>query len=198
MKIRNDSPFAKLTPEQLDSLAESSKGLTTEQMMEVLKGSPEPIRCTLPALRRFLQRLRLEQLVKDREESREEVEALAARGDGKVRDAALAAAQEKMFQLAVDTNHREALMETYSALHAEKVKERELLLEERKVAVAEENARVGRRKLELEAARSGLKLLPKVREILMDANLADGERVTRALECLGREGGKLLAEGTGG
>ena len=195
MKIRSDSPFAKLTQAQLENLAELSKTMTAEQMMEVLKRAPEPIDCTLPALRRFMQRLRTEELLKDGEEARESVEEFARRGeDSKVREATLAAARERMFTAAVDTNFREALLETFNALNAEKTREKELALEERKVAVAEENARLGWRKLECENARSGLKLLPKVREILADPGAPAEERIARALECLGREGALLLNE----
>lgn len=195
MKIRSDSPFAKLTKEQLENLAELSKTMTAEQMMKVLEGAPEPIHCTLPAVRRFLQRLRTEELLKDGEDARESVEEFARRGeDMKVREATLAAARERMFTATVDTNFREALLETFNALNAEKVREKELALEERKVAVAEENARLGWRKLECENARSGLKLLPRIREILADQSAPAEERITRALECLGRDGALLLSE----
>jgi hypothetical protein len=89
-------------------------------------------------------------------------------------------------------------METFESLKAEKAQERALELEERKVKVAEENAKLGWRKLECENARSGLKLLPKVRELLSDGTRSFEERVGMALDCLGAEGAKLLAERTEG
>ena len=64
------------------------------------------------------------------------------------------------------------------------------------VKVVEENAKLGWRKLECENARSGVKLLPKVRELLMDATRKPEERLAMALECLGVEGGKLLTAGS--
>src|SRR5687767_6636575 len=118
MKIRSDSPFAKLTPEQLENLAELSKTMTAEQMMEVLKGAPDPIQCTLPALRRFLQRLREEEFLKDAEEAKDTVEALARHGeDGKVRDATLATMRQRMFEVASQTNNRELMMEMLRELN---------------------------------------------------------------------------------
>ena len=195
MKIRSDSPFAKLTPEQLENLAEFSKTMTAEQMMKVLEGAPEPIRCTLPALRRFMQRLRQEELLKDAGEAKDTVDALAKHGeDGRVRDATLATMRQRMFENAFDTNNRELLMEMFRELNEEKARERDAALEERKVKALEEATKIRWRKLESENARSGLKLLPKVREILADESARADERIARALECLGREGALLLKE----
>src|SRR6476620_3469738 len=87
MKIRSDSPFAKLTQAQLENMAELSKSVTAEQMWEAVKREPDSIHCTLPALRRFLQRLREEEFLKDAAEAKEAVDALAKHGeDGRVRD----------------------------------------------------------------------------------------------------------------
>ena len=74
--------------------------------------------------------------------------------------------------------------------------EREWELEERKVKVVEENAKLGWRKLECENARSGLKLLPKVRELLSDGTRSLEERVWMAPDCLEGEGAKLLVNKT--
>src|ERR1051325_2828376 len=198
MKIRSDSAFAKLTAEQLENLAELSKTMTAEEMMKVLEGAPQKIHCTLPALRRFLQRLREEEFLKDAVEAKETVEALAKHGDdGKVRDATLATMRQRMFENAFDTNNRELIMEMFRELNEEKAREREAALEERKVKALEEATKIRWRKLEAENARAGLRLLPKIREILMDASVAEGERVRQALDCLVRDGGTLLALGEG-
>ena len=58
--------------------------------------------------------------------------------------------------------------------------------------VAEKNAKLGWRKLELQEARSALRLLPAIRAILMDGEMAAEERVARAREALMAGGGKLL------
>jgi hypothetical protein len=203
MKMRNDSPFAKLTEEQCDSLVMLSEGLTLEQLVKVVKvvkvvkGGPEPIECSLAAMSRFLKKAKEDKMLRDAQASDESVEAFAKRGENpKVREATLAAMRDRMFELVVDSNNADRLMETFESLKAEKEKERLLGLEERKVKVAEENAKLGWRKLECENARSGLKLLPKVRELLSDGTRSCEERVRMALDCLGAEGAKLLVEST--
>jgi hypothetical protein len=60
--------------------------------------------------------------------------------------------------------------------------------------VAEENAKLGWRKLELQQARSALRLLPAIRAILMDGETAAEERVARARAFLMADAGKLLLE----
>jgi hypothetical protein len=198
MKLRSDSPFAKLTRTQMENMAELSKTMTAEQMMKVLEGAPEKIHCTLPALRRFLQRLREEEFLKDVVEAKETVESLAKHAeDGKVRDATLATMRQRMFENAFETNNRELIMEMFRELNEEKAREREAALEERRVKALEEATKIRWRKLEAENARAGLKLLPRIREILMDASVAEGERVRQALEFLVRDGGALLTLGEG-
>ena len=59
--------------------------------------------------------------------------------------------------------------------------------------VAEENAKLGWRKLESENARSGVKLLPKALELLTDSNRSFEERVNGAIQLLQVEGARLLA-----
>ena len=199
MKMRSDSVFAKLTEDQCDMLVLMSTSMSLEEVLEVLKTGPEPIVCDLATLSRFLKKTKEDKLLRDAEASDRSIEAFAKRGaNPKVREAALAAMRDRMFELMVDSNNAAHLMETFESLKAEKEQERALELEERKVKVAEENAKLGWRKLECENARSGLKLLPKVRELLTDGTRSFEERVGMALDCLGAEGAKLLVERTEG
>jgi hypothetical protein len=195
MKMRSDSAFAKLTEDQCDMLVALSQELTLDQVLEVLKKAPEPIVCTGAALSRFLKKAKEDKMLRDAQASDESIEAFAARGaNPKVREAALAAMRDRMFELMVDSNNAAHLMETFESLKAEKAQERSLELEERKVKVAEENAKLGWRKLECENARSGLKLLPRVRELLSDGTRSLEDRVRMALDCLEGEGAKLLVD----
>ena len=57
-------------------------------------------------------------------------------------------------------------MEVVKALGEEKVREHELAMRERAMKVAEENAKLGWRKLELQQARSALRLLPAIRTFI--------------------------------
>jgi hypothetical protein len=197
MKMRSDSPFAKLSEDQCDMLVMLSESMTLEQLVEVVKKAPEPIVCSLGTMSRFLQKAQEDKMLRNAQASDESIEAFARRGENpKVREATLAAMRDRMFKQVVESNNGDRLMETFESLKAEKEKERLLELEERKVKVAEENAKLGWRKLECENARSGLKLLPKVRELLSDGTRSFEERVGMALDCLGSEGGKLLVERT--
>jgi hypothetical protein len=197
MKTRNDSPFAKLTREQGEKLLELSKSMSMESLVKVVEGAPEPIHCSIPAMRRYLKRIEQEQLIEDAKEAEDTVAILAKSGENPgVRDAALAAMRQRMFESAFQTNNREMLMEMFRELNEEKADDRAQALEERKVKVAEENAKLGWRKLECENARSGLKLLPKIRAILTDATKDSDARVAEALACLGSEGGQLLTSGS--
>ena len=185
MKLRSDSPFAKLTEDEIDNLVLLSSSLTLVQLIEVVKGAPEPIHCSITAMSRFLKKAKEEKMLRDAEASQESVEAFAKRGkDTKVREAALAVMRDRMFELMVDSNNAERLMEAYNALAHEEERDRALTLEERKVQVAEQNALTGQRRLEIEYAQSGLKMLPKLRELLMDKTISGEERAARALECL--------------
>jgi DNA primase len=197
MKIRNDSPFAKLTKEQGEKLLELSKTMSMESLVKVVEGAPEPIHCSIPAMRRYLKRIEQEQLIEDANESEETVAILAKKGENPgVRDAALAAMRQRMFESAFQTNNREMLMEMFRELNEEKAEDRAQALEERKVKVAEENAKLGWRKLECENARAGLKVLPKIHAILTDATKDSDARVAEALVCLGSEGAQLLTSGS--
>jgi hypothetical protein len=62
-------------------------------------------------------------------------------------------------------------------------------------AVAEENAKIGWRRLELQQAKSALALLPKVTAILMEVNGSAEERLARMREALLEGGGRLLIAG---
>lgn len=156
-----------------------------------------PIVCSAAALRRFARRLKEDSLLEDAEDASETMEKLAAKAKNeKIREGTLEAARQRLYGNALDTNDLDALRKFFEMMVAEKKQEQLLAIEERKARAAEENAKIGWRKLELSAAQSALKLLPQIREALMDASVSAEERVKRALACLMEGGGKLLlAEG---
>jgi hypothetical protein len=199
MKIRNDSPFAKVTKEQGEKLLEFSKTVSMEDLVKIVEGLPEPIRCSIPAMRKYLRRVAQEQLLEVAEESEETITILAKKGENpELREATLAAMRLRMFENAFEANNRELLVEMFGELNEEKARERAEALEERKVKVAEENAKLGWRKLECENARAGLKLLPKIRAILTDTTKGLEGRVAEALACLGNKGGPMLTSNSAG
>ena len=186
MKIRSDSPFAKLTEEQQELILDMAERMKladladhVEAMFETNGGVTEA------ALKRFLRRMRMEQALKESEEAEDVMQELAQRGkDSRAREAALAAARQKMCSLAANCEDRGELGAMIKALSEEKAREHEALMRERQIAVAEEQAKLAWRKLEVEMARAQLKLLPRALEILSDASLDDARKVSEARRCL--------------
>jgi hypothetical protein len=111
------------------------------------------IEVSVSTLSRFLTKYRNDRLLAEGEESHAVVEALSKRGEsGAFRKGTLEAVRQKLFEQALAPNSREGLRELYVELLREEAKLKELELAERKVAVAEEEARL-KRALLWEAAR---------------------------------------------
>jgi hypothetical protein len=186
MKIRNDSPFAKLTVEEQElilDLAESMKLSDLADHVETKFAVTAGV--TVAALKRFLRRMRTRQSLKEAEEAEKEIKALAQRAkNSQARDAALEAARQRMCSLAADCENRGELSAMIKALSEEKAREHELMMREREVAVSEEQSKLAWRKLEVEMARAQMKLLPRALEILSDAALDDTRKVAETRRCL--------------
>ena len=65
-------------------------------------------------------------------------------------------------------------------------------MRERAMKVAEENAKLGWRKLELQQARSALRLLPAILQVVTGGEGTAEERLAKVRELLTVGGGKLL------
>jgi hypothetical protein len=200
MKLRNDSPFKNATREQMDFILEAYGNVELHKIVERLRLMKPPIICTVPALKRFARRLKEDALFEEVDEASETMEKFAANAkNGKVREGTLEAARQRLYTNVLETNDLESLQKFFRMMAEEKKQEQLLAIEDRKAKAAEENAKIGWRKLELSAAQSALKLLPQIREALMDASVSAEERVNRALRCLMEGGGKLLlGEGSKG
>jgi hypothetical protein len=79
--------------------------------------------------------------------------------------------------LALEAMEPEKLAEVMRVLREEKAREHEQSMRERAIALAEDNAKIGWRKLELQQARTALRLLPAIRQILMEAESTAEERL---------------------
>ena len=195
MKIRSDSAFAKLTDEQKDVLLELARLMSLNELadrVEIEFG----IETTGSSLQRFLTRLRRDVSIEEAKAAEEGMAQLAELGKKATsREAALELARQKLVDVASNANGEESakLMEVMKTLGEEKAREHELAMRERAMKVAEENAKLGWRKLELQEARSALRLLPAIRAILMDGEIAAEERVAKAKQMLTAGGGHLLA-----
>jgi len=180
-------------------IMDSHGKITLEAMVERLRGMKPPIVCTVPSLKRFIPRLKEEALLTDLEESADTMEKLAAKAkESKTREGTIEAARQRLFGNAMDTNDLASLQQFFKMMVEEKKQEEMLAIEDRKAKAAEENAKIGWRKLEMQGAQSALKLLPQVRDALMDASVSAEERIARALKCLMEGGGKLLLKESAG
>lgn len=182
MKFRADSPFARLTEKELGSILELSELMAVEEVIEQLDQWDPPVGCSESALRRLLKRLRTEKFLHESEEGNEALERFAERAkDGRMREGALEAARQKLYEMAMDAEDLETVSGIFRELREEHEKDRAL-------KVTEENAKLGWRKLEWQKAESAVRLLPKLRELLEDSTVGAEEKVKRALGCLrGRE-----------
>ena len=123
------------------------------------------------------------------------MEKLASRAtDGKSRDGVIEAARAKLFEDAMMKGNHELLLELYRAANEERAREREVAVAQRKAAVAEENAKIGWRRLELDRARAAMKLLPRLRAILVEGNGPAEERLAMARDCFMDGEVRLLKE----
>jgi hypothetical protein len=102
------------------------------------------------------------------------------------------AMRRKMYAGALDNPSGEKAKELYELMKEEQKEDRSLALQERRMALEEENAKQEWRRAELEDARSALKLLPQISAILMSDEGNAEERLVRARKILGTGGAKLL------
>jgi hypothetical protein len=195
MKMRSDSPFAVLTEEEQMIILEASESCTMDSLVHEVERMMPTVSFSIPALRRFVRRLKEEALREDVEDSDESMEQFAKAGrGGRARDGVVEAMRRKLYAGALDANDTAKAMEVFKVMKQEQKEDRTLALEERRMALEEENAKQEWKRQELEDARSALRLLPKVTEILMSTEGTAEERLARAREVLGTGGARLLAE----
>jgi hypothetical protein len=194
MKLRSDSMFAALSEvEQIMILDVAEIGTIQHVIDHMTKQHPE-LDYSIPALKRFIRRLREENLREEVEEADEAMESLAKVGkSGRTRDGVLEAMRRKIYGEALEAKDSMQAMMVFNMMKQEQEKDRSLALEERRMALEEENAKQEWKRKELEDARSALRLLPRIAEILMESEGTAEERLARAREVLGPGGAKLLS-----
>jgi hypothetical protein len=197
MKIRSDSPFAKLSEEDRMWILDYAESATIEKVTDHLVVQ-YGIDTSDSAVQRFLARLRTEQLVADAKDKNSDLQELAeAAKNSTSREAALELARQKLLDVAATSEETEKLAEVVKTLSEEKAREHELAMRERAMKVAEENAKLGWRKLELQQARSALQLLPAILQVVTGEEGTAEERLRKVRELLMNGGGKFLCEKTG-
>src|SRR5438105_4143436 len=91
MKMRNDSPFAKLTEDQCLKLLSYSKTMTIEELCKVVAGAQEPIQCSLAAMKKFIRRLEQVERLEAMDEDADLVEMISKKASNPaIREATLA------------------------------------------------------------------------------------------------------------
>jgi hypothetical protein len=195
MKIRNDSLFAALTEVDQQLVLDVAEGGTIQDVVEHMERNHPALNFSAPALKRFVRRLKEENLREEVEEADEAMEGLAkAAKSGRTRDGVLEAMRRKIYGEALEAKDSMKAMMVFNMMKAEQKEDRSLALEERRMALEEENAKQEWRRQELENARSALRLLPAIHAILMEGEMGAEERIAKMRECFGAGTGKLLVE----
>lgn len=194
MKIRSDSPFAELTDGDQQLVLDMAEMGTIQDVVDHMERNHPTVSFSVPALKRFVRRLREENLREEVEDADDAMEGLAkASKSGRTRDGVLEAMRRKIYAEALEAKDSVKAMMVFNMMKQEQEKDRSLALEERRMALEEENAKQEWRRQELEDARSALRLLPAINAILMEGEMGAEERVAKMRECLASGGaGPLL------
>ncbi len=197
MNIRSDSPFFGIGEQELGDLLMEAEFRTVEELAEVwTRAYNRDVNET--QMKRFLRRARMEREMREMEDDAGMADRLSARlKDGKARDGVIEVARQKLLEEAVEKGDQKLMLELYRATNEERARAQEVEVKQRCAAVAEEKARIGWRKLELEQAKSVMRLLPAIRAALMEGAARVGERGANVGELLLAVGGRLLGEGNG-
>lgn len=208
VEVGVEKPRIKLTEvsaEQKHHLVIASLKMTLAELVDRMEA--HGIKTSVSALSRHLQSWRGEVAVEDGNRLSGAAEILAARGrSSAMREGALEALRQQMFEGVMTCNSREERMRLYELLAKEDERVKKLALGEKKAAMQE-------RSLELQAARmrGGSALIVELLKLVGDQALAEGakweavrERLERwkegaievqSLECKVESGGKLIGEG---
>src|SRR5688572_24386244 len=205
MRIREDSPFFGISEEQKDMLVEEARQLSLDRMAEHWEERTGRA-TTRGQMKWFLQRIRHERALRAAEDSTDDWKALAERAkDGVVRDGLIEAARQKLFEEALMKGDSKLLLELYKAANDERAREREVAVDQRKAAIAEQHAMIGwskvpgglsmMKRLEARVISSQAlpegggaeRLLPALKEALLDTTKKPEERLEAALSWLQRE-----------
>src|SRR5687768_13617470 len=120
MKLRNDSPFAALTEVECGMILESAERLSIEQLVDVVEKINPDIEFSIPALKRFVRRLREENLREEVEESDEAMEGFAKAGrNGRARDGVIEAMRRRMYAQALEQKDPAMAMAVFNMMKTE-------------------------------------------------------------------------------
>jgi hypothetical protein len=162
MKEQNDNTNVVKKVGKLEQLSEEKQrwigdlALNANQV-DILESLKEHgIEVSAPTLSRFIKKHRAKLATEDGQALKESAADLAAQGkEGTLREGSLEAVRQRLFERALSSDDPEEARELFAAMQKEDAKVKELELEARKVAVAEQQVRLQAQKLAMEARRKG-------------------------------------------
>jgi hypothetical protein len=191
MQTRGDNQLENLDPKTQEGILEIAANSSLPVVLNSLK--EHGIEVSPSTLKRFIRRHREKCLLKDAEESKEAIDALAESGrSGKLREGSLEAVRQRLYDRALGSHDPEEARELFAAMVAEETKLKQIELEARKVAAFEEQVRIQRLKLELDAMAKRQKAVVASSEVVN----AGAKEVVEGAD--GAEKPKQLIEGNEG
>jgi hypothetical protein len=176
MQTRGDNLLENLDANAREEILELAASGGLQEVFDSLR--EQGIEVSLSTLKRFIRRHREKCLLKNADESKEALEALAESGrSGKLREGTLEAVRQRLYERTLDSQNPEEARELFAAMVAEETKLKQIELEARKVAAFEEHVKIQRLKVELEAMAKRQKAMVASSEVLEEGGKQIGESV---------------------
>src|SRR4051812_1818113 len=190
MQTRGDNQLENLDPKTQEGILEIAANASLPDVLKSLKG--HGIEVSPSTLKRFVRRHREKCLLQDADESKDALDALAESGrSGKLREGSLEAVRRQLYDRALDPRDPEEARELFAAMVAEETKLKQIELEARKVAAFEDQVRIQRLKVELEAIGKRQKAMVASSEVVDE----DGKGIGEGSDASGARLTKQLTEG---
>lgn len=176
----------------------SSKAFNLLHLAEALQA--KGVVLSMSTLSRHLAKWRGEVALEEGVELVGAAERLAARGKSAVlREGAVEALRQQMFEGVLSCNSREERMRLYELLVGEEERIRKVALEERRVAAQERGLELKAEQLRVEGARGGAALIVELVKLMGDHALAEGAKLAAMRERLERwKGGAIEVQNAEG
>jgi hypothetical protein len=188
MQTRGDNQLENLDPKVQEGIIEIAANASLPTVLETLKA--DGVEVSPSTLKRFIRRHREKCLVTETEDSKSVLDALAESGRaGRLREGTLEVVRRQLYDRVLELHDPQEARELLAAMVAEETKMKEIALEARKVAAFEEQVKIQRLKVELEAMAKRQKAMVESSEVV--------ETGTKEIQEGGDAGGKprQLTEG---
>jgi hypothetical protein len=165
----------------LDTLSEDDKEFLCELGSQgriidvVIELKKRNINASAATVCRFLRRERERHMLEEGEEMKDAVGVFASRSNNPaLKKATLEAVRQRLYEQALSMgNTPDGMTKVFDTLIKEETRLEELELEARRTAVAEENLKLQRQRVQIEAFKTAVKYIPEALRILADETLED-------------------------